>query len=208
MKHTLSALFMILALQGGAQNAIVQQHSTAQGFGAYALAGILIVNSDDFEANSESGANMGLGVSYGFTELIEAFAQFQYAPGVKNKIEGGQNYTFTNFEFGARFHFGSTLKAVRPYLDVSYVVTALNLPFDVYDNFGQFIASTDYNLNGGSIGFGAGIDYHISIPFSLKAELRLNPGTFTNEELVDFFEGEVDYDVTTFRINVGAAYRF
>lgn len=208
MKYTILIALLLCTTQIFAQSAVVRQHSTAQGFGVSVLAGVLVVDSEDFEADSESGFNFGLGVSYGFTELISAFAQFQYAPGVNNKAAFGENYSFSNFEIGARFHFASTLSTFRPFVDVSYVITSLNLPVEVIDDFGNVIASTDYLLDGGGIGFGVGAAYHVTIPFCIIAELRLNPGTFNNEELVGFYEGEVDLDVTTFRFNVGGTYRF
>jgi opacity protein-like surface antigen len=208
MKQILTFCVCICTLSVSGQQHVIKQLSTTQGFGVHAITGIMVLNSDDFESDNESGFNIGLGASYGFSELIEVFAQFQYAPNVRNKIEGGYDYTFSHIGFGARFNSGSTLKAIRPYADISYAITTLNLPFDLYDDQGFYLGSPDYVLTGGALGIGVGVQYYISIPFAIKAEFRINPGTFTNEDLNGYYSGDVDLGFTSFRINAGASYHF
>ena len=209
MKNLIILLLAVVGtqFQSFSQNVITSQKSTTQGFAVHAEPGFFILDSDDIETDSESGISFGGGVSYGFSELIEAFVDVSMIPSVKNKAFGGQNYSFFHLDLGVRFNFGNTTSPLRPHLEVGYAIGNASGPVNFTDANGGNLGIFDVTLTGTGLSFGGGLKYHVSTPFAIVGGLRFMSGNFGKQKVEGFGDFDLDADYFSTRIFVGASYR-
>jgi len=193
-------LFTLSSTIGYAQQPISMK-STAQGFSGQLHLGYGQWSSDDLEVDRESGINFGLKAAYGFTELIEAFARFDYAV-LTPAYEGFSPFPYSHLDLGLRLNLGSTVKPWRPFVHLSgAIIYSLQEATDV-DGY-----LVELDMTGFGLSLGGGMKYHITMDLAALIGTDI---TFGNMNLiyVNDYEYDDEFDANSFRLYVGMAYYF
>lgn len=145
----------------------------------------------------ESGGGGSLHLGYGFNPNISMFVRLNAAE--IEAEEGGGTYTMAHFDLGARYSFGSSASALRP-----FVQGALNGRGFAVDMGGE-----DLEARGPGFTAGAGLEYFFSPRVALEAGLsysfgEFNEGRIGGGEWVDF-EDEA-FEATSTRFDIGVSF--
>ena len=114
MKYLLSFILTIIHLSSVNAQSLSQQ-SAVSGFNISASIGVSGWNSDDLSGELLSGLAINISPSYGFTDYLEGFFAFEYAPSVSSGNDFIDAYPSSQLEAGVRMNFGSTLSKLRPF---------------------------------------------------------------------------------------------
>jgi hypothetical protein len=189
-------LLVVVAFMYGYTDSAAQQRSSSQGFniGAYLNGSALSAEGSN---EVDNGGGFGLRLGYGFSRLLEGFADFQAA----SMSEDGQSYNLGHFDLGARFNFGNDLMALRPFAELALNGRAMSA-----DIMGQTLES-----RGAGLTLGGGVKYFFSPKLALDGGLRITVGEFSEGRYgggswLDF--GDEAFSSTTTRLNVGVSYFF
>lgn len=197
----LSLCFTLFSTQLDGQEAL-SMRSTAYGFSLGGQLGITGWSCEDLDVAGELGPAVGLRLSYGFSELFEAF--FEYDVGVIFPAwEQIEPFPFSHADLGLRMNYGGTLKSVRLFLDLAFTYQySIQDAVDTYSN--EFVL-----LDMGGYGFtlGGGLKYHLTLPFALVLGGKFTFATFSEVE-VDGISYDEEWVANSYRFSVGAAYYF
>ncbi len=198
MKYLLSFIPVVFYLSSISGQSLSQQSAVA-GFNISASVGISGWNSDDLSGELLSGISINISPSYGFTDYLEGFFAFEYAPSVSSGNDFVDSYPSSQLEGGVRMNFGSTLSKFRPFLQVS--ASQHGISFIDFDGFSN-------DLSGYFIGFGGGVKYFLQPNLAIKAKAHADFGTYDNVKYGGVSVTDVEFDVNTVRINLGVTYVF
>jgi len=153
-------------------------------------------SNDEFLA----GFAFNLEAGYGFTEKIAGFVRFEMGPNLDSGDPFIPSYPSTQIELGARWHFLSSTKSLRPFFQLSG--SRHQIKFETYDDFGTYY---DVSAAGVFIGVGGGLHYFVRPSISLFAQLHADFGSYNTIlfESIDLMES---HSVYTTRFSVGAKY--
>jgi len=163
---------------------------------------VFLGSLDDLEP---TGLGVYAKVGYGITQQIEVFLGYG-VEGFKRK-EDWDTYRNSTFDIGARFNFGATLKAFRPFLEAALSRNDLTIDPIVFDNGTELF---NLNVKGFSFTAGAGLHYFVQRNLSITAMAKASFGSFdevylSGEEIVGFDE---TLDLELYRIHLGMTYFF
>ena len=157
------------------------------------------IRFDNESSSIESGGGVSAQVGWGFTKN---FALLVDVSGAAISSDGG-DYGLGQFELAGRWHFASPSRALVPFLEAGYVGRAVVQNDVVYfDDFGNSLAG-DFSLLGNAIGFGGGLQYHVSPAMALGGSLKWTVGNFTTVKLDNVSVDGLDVKATTARLNLG-----
>jgi len=179
----------------------ISMKSTARGFSGQLHLGYGQWASEDLEVDRESGFNFGLKAAYGFTELIEVFARFDYAT-LTPEYSGFSAFPYSHLDLGLRINMGSTVKPWRPFLHLSgAVIYSLQ---EASDTDGYLV---ELDMTGYGITLGGGLKYHITLDLAALIGTDITFGKM-NLIYVNDYEYDDVFDANSFRLYVGMAYYF
>lgn len=139
------------------------------------------------DAEYEQGYGGGIGLGYGFTDMIHAFANFDYA--TMSGAEG-DDYVLGHLDVGGRLFFGPADARWRLHADLAFSGRAARW------------SDLDLDASGSGYTVGGGVVYFISPALGLNAGFA-----FTGGELSEVTEGDVtvdtDFDATSWRFRAG-----
>lgn len=147
-----------------------------------------------------TGIGGGLNLGFGLNQHIELFATLDYHTfSFQNDWDA---YGMTIAGVGTRYNFGGTLQKVRPYAELAYnyqylVVSPVQLNGQLFK----------YELSGGALSLGGGINFFVSPRFAINLKGGANLGKF-NSFLLNESGIEDRPDVKTFQFGLGLNYFF
>lgn len=195
-------IFNLLSLSSFAQDAITLRSNT-EGFRIGISAGYKHWTSSYFNRLDETeptGLGGGINIGYGLNQHLELFASYDWHT-FKFKNEW-DDYGLSAIGVGARFNFGGTLQAVRPFVELGYNYQSLLIsPVELN---GQ---TFEYHMKGGSISLGGGLNYFVTPKLAIMGKVGANLGKFSSF-LVDRDGIEDRPDVKTFQFGIGVNYFF
>lgn len=197
----LAILFLSVIISYG-QN--FSMRSTNSGISLKASVGAGSWKSNDFGVKSKLGASYNLEIGYGFNENLEIL-------GAASLLRISQvdffelPYNLQQFDLGARYTFGSTLKPIRFY--ASAALSLFSSKQSVWEEdwfFGEFIGT--YELNGTGVTLGVGGKYHLNLPVAITFDSSFSLGNCNNNK----YEGEAipEVDISAFKFKLGAVIYF
>lgn len=219
---TLAALALIV-LPAAAQ---VTQPTpgSVRGFSANLNLGIGAISFDESGFDEEedetyNGAGFSLGLSYGFNETVEIFADLG-GYGIDTETDDDdieETAAMGHLDLGARFYFRNPTDKLRPFglLALSGRSLITETETQTFNENGDFDDLTlRQTLSGGGITYGVGLRYFFNPSWALSGQLTNTYGEYTDfkieaidGELPDFFddleEEEGHFDVTTSRLQLG-----
>ena len=203
-KRTLVTLLIInlLAIASFAQSTLTLRSNT-EGFHIGLNGSYKHWTSSFFNKLDETepmGLGGGINIGYGINQHFELLASYD-AHTFKFKNEW-DDYTISAVGIGVRYNFGGTLQAIRPFAEVAY--NYQNLYISPVSLNGELI---EYELKGGAIAFGAGINFFVTPKFAIQARGGANLGKFSTF-LVDGEGIEDRPDIKTFQFGIGINYYF
>ncbi|MCF8239654.1 MAG: hypothetical protein K9I85_15935 [Saprospiraceae bacterium] len=158
------------------------------------------------DVDSEAFLGGYLGVAFGFGQRIEAFSSYRFAGGYTQ--EGYDSYRSRTILFGARTHFGGTLRRVRPWLEAAFAWQTLQLePISYYDDFGNYLGEFSLGTRGAGVEAGIGVQYFLTPTLSLDFGVRGRFGGFSTIRIdgaIDEPDERVDFRFLT--VGLGLAY--
>lgn len=147
---------------------------------------------EDVGIESASGGGFGLGVSYGFSELIAAYAEF-----AGTSVTGdGDMYGLGHFDLGARFTFVPTRDRIKLFANAA--LSGRSAP--EADTGSEIL-----ELSGAGLTIGAGAEYRTSRPFGLQFDIQVTMGEYTDVPATGFV-GPITVNSTSVRANVGVVW--
>jgi hypothetical protein len=152
------------------------------------------------EGDSDGGAGAGFRIGYGLNRIVTLYFELD---GISVESQGSEEFQGTwslaHTDFGARFHFASTLRSWVPYLEVALGGRAATVS-DASSN-GNKVG--DINFLGGSFSFGGGIYFYFTETFGMDVGLKLTGGEFDEVDLGPILLDDLDIDATSTRFKVG-----
>jgi hypothetical protein len=197
-----SAMCSLISLSTLAQDAITLRSNT-EGFHIGIGGGYKHWTSSYFNRLDETepmGLGGGINLGYGINQHIELFASYEYHT-FKFKTEW-DDYGLSTFGVGARYNFGGTLQAIRPFVEVAY--NYQNLLINPVELNGQLF---EYKMKGGALSLGGGVNFFVTPKLAINAKAGANLGKFSSF-LVDNDGIEDRPDVKTFQFGIGLNYFF
>lgn len=196
-----TCLFGLLSLSHTlfAQRKAIRMRSTTEGFNVGLQAHTLGWSSDHFQyldKNASSGYGGALRVGYGFSQTIEPYFEYAYTSMDISNLDA-KAFSFSHLEGGLAFHFGSSTKPFRPFVEAGYSKVKASVPNVIAGS-----SRADLEMSGNVITFGGGFRYHLSLPVALTLKATGNTGNF--KEI--FYGGTLlneKGDFATFRIALG-----
>jgi len=203
MKQTIYILAIILiSILNLKSQEVFEMKSTAKGFSAELHFGVSNWVCDDLEVKNESGFHFGLKAGYGFTEWIEAFLEYDHSI-INPEWKELDAFPYDHMDIGARFSFGSTIKAFRPFAEVSAMYQS-SIQDAVNTDTGEFLK---LDMEGYGLSVGGGLKYHLKLPMVLIVGLKYSFGTF-DTILIEGEEYNEEWVANSYRIYLGASYYF
>ena len=195
------AAIFVISLPSKAQE-ILEMKSIASGLSAELHLGISGWICDDLDVSNENGFHFGLKAGYGFTEWIEAFIEYDHSI-ITPEDQGLSKFPYNHLDIGARFNFGSTVKAFRYFAEAGMMFqTTTQEAFDLdTDNIFEL------KMDGYGLLLGAGIKYHFQLPLVFIAGAKYGIGTFDTIE-IEGYDYDDEWDADSYRIYLGMAYYF
>ncbi len=141
----------------------------------------------------ESGGGFGLGVTYGYSELIAPYLEFHGA--TLEAAEGG-TYVLAHFDLGARFTFGQRQNPLKFTANAALSGRAAE-----WDAAGLTVEASGANLT-----LGAGVEYHLSRQIGLDFNLQTMFGSIS-EAKIGGVAFDVDEPATSVRANIGIVWK-
>ncbi len=190
--------FSAFCLLAWAASPLAGQKSTTRGLnlGFHLQAASLSVQ----DGESDGGAGAGFRIGYGLNRIITLYFELD---GISVDSEGSNEFQGTwslaHTDFGARFHFASTLRSWVPYLEVAVGGRAATVS-DATSN-GADIGDIDFL--GGSFSFGGGMYLYFTETFGLDVGLKLTGGEFDEVDLGNISVENLDIDASSTRFKVG-----
>lgn len=138
---------------------------------------------------SDSGGGLGFDLSYGVSDLVSLFLNFD---GASIDPENGQTYTLGHGDLGARFAFGNPSKKFKPFGQIALTGAGAE----------QEIGRNTLQLRGGGLTLAGGILYFLSPAWAIDAGLAFTFGSLTEVELNNVGV-DTDIDARTSRLNAG-----
>jgi hypothetical protein len=152
------------------------------------------------EGDSDGGAGAGFRIGYGLNRIITLYFELD---GISVDSEGSDEFRGTwslaHTDFGARFHFASTLRSWVPYLEVAVGGRAATVS-DATSNGNEV---GDINFLGGSFSLGGGIYWYLTETFGLDVGLKLTGGEFDEVDLGPILLDDLDIDASSTRFKIG-----
>lgn len=195
-------IFSLISLSTVAQETI-RLRSNTEGFHIGIGGGYKHWLSSYFDRLDETepmGLGGGLTIGYGLNQHIELFATYDWHTfAFENQWD---EYGLSVFGVGARYNFGGTLQAVRPFVEAAYnyqdmVISPVSLGGLLYE----------YNLKGGAFSVGGGVNFFVAPKWAIQAKAGANVGKFSTF-LVDQDGIQDRPDVKTFQFGLGLNYYF
>lgn len=147
-----------------------------------------------------TGLGGGLNLGFGLNQHIELFANVDYHTfALKNKWD---DYGLSAVAVGARYNFGGTLQAIRPYAELAYnynymIINPVELNGQLYK----------YEMSGGAFALGGGVNFFVTPRLAINAKAIANVGKFSSFLLNG--DGIEDRpDVKVFQFGIGLNYFF
>jgi hypothetical protein len=190
--------FNLVAMLGLTAGPLSGQKSTTRGLnlGFHLQAASLAVQ----DGASDGGAGAGFRIGYGLNRIITIYFELD---GISVDSEGSDEFQGTwslaHTDFGARFHFASTLRSWVPYLEVALGGRAATVS-DATSNGNEV---GDINFLGGSFSFGGGIYLYFTETFGMDVGLKLTGGEFDEVDLGPILLDDLDIDATSTRFKIG-----
>jgi opacity protein-like surface antigen len=169
---------------------------------SFALGGASI-DSDELEAERESGGGFSLQLGWGFNRLFTLLVDASGAVLGDDEDE----FVLLHGDLLGRFHFTGPQRAWVPFLEggITGRVAGQDDIIIIDDNGNP--QQVDLEVSGGGFTFGGGLQYHVSPAVALGASLRWTVGEFStvkfNNVSIDGFE----LDATSARLNLGVTWR-
>ncbi len=203
MKKLLSILVVIsLCSYNVFAQEIFEMKSTAKGFSVEMHTGITGWICDDLNVKNESGFHFGLKAGYGFSEWIEAFLEYNHSI-INPGWEEFEAFPYNHLDIGARFNFGSTIKAFRPFTEITAMYQT-SIQDAVDTDTGQFLK---LDMEGYGISIGGGIKYHLQLPLVLMLGGKYSFGSFDTIK-VNGNDYQDEWAANSYRLYFGIAYFF
>ena len=195
MKKILIPLLILLSIHLEAQT--FSQKSTTQGFAIALNLGYAGWGGEDLDPFTGGGIGFNFSPSYGFNERFTLFSSIEFAPNVNlgPLIEATTRSTL--FEVGAKWMFGSTTSALRPFIQAELMGHAVVVNDDI----------DILTFAGSGAGFGTGVKYFINPELAVSLALSIDFGTYTNVRFNDI-QGDKDLAFYTKRAFIGMSYNF
>lgn len=181
---------------------VFEMKSTAKGLSVELHTGMTGWTCDDLDVKNESGYHFGLKAGYGFSEWIEAFLEYNHSI-IYPEWSELDAFPYNHFDIGARFNFGSTIKAFRPFAEITAMYQS-SIQDAVDTDTGQFLK---LDMEGYGISVGGGMKYHIKLPLVLIIGGKYSFGSFDTIK-VDGQEYSDEWAANSYRFYLGAAYYF
>ena len=157
------------------------------------------IDSDDIDAESESGGGFNAQVGWGFTPMFTLLA------GVGGARMGGEedDFVLVHFDILGRFNFRSPNHALVPFVEVGFSGRVAGQDdVDISANGGP-PQTVDLEMAGGAFTFGGGVNYFVSQWVALGANIQVSTGEFTEVEFDNVTIEGFEIDVTSARLNLG-----
>lgn len=156
------------------------------------------INSDELNQSNRSGPGLHIGGGWGFNSHFALFLDAAAA----NIDGGGDDYTLSHVDIGARYHFGASANALRPYLEASF--TGRTAALDDQNVEGN--DDVDIDLSGPAFTVGGGILYFFKPGWAFNAHAKWSFGTFSRVRVENITADGLDVDATSGRLAVGVSW--
>ncbi len=201
-KLLLISVFIIFCTYSIFAQEVFEMRSTAKGFSVELHAGITGWTCDDLEVKNESGFHYGLKAGYGFSEKIEAFIEYNHSI-IFPEMEEFSPFPYEHLDIGARFNFGSTIKAFRPFVEVTALYQS-SIQDAVETNTWEYLK---LDMQGYGLSVGGGLKYHLKLPMVLMIGGKYSFGTFDTIK-IDGEDYSDEWVANSYRFYFGVAYFF
>lgn len=147
---------------------------------------------EDVDIDSATGGGLGLGVSWGFSELVAAYVELSGA-----SVQGdGDMYGLGHFDVGARFTFVPTRDRIKLFANAA--LSGRSAP--EADTGSQVL-----ELVGAGLTVGAGLEYRTSRPFGFQFDVQATMGEYTDVNAAGFVR-PITVNSTSVRANFGVVW--
>ncbi|MBK6485962.1 MAG: outer membrane beta-barrel protein [Gemmatimonadetes bacterium] len=196
--HVLTLVSALAGALAASASPALSQLSTTRGwsFGAH-LQGTSLTPEG---GTNSSGGGLGIRAGYGFNRIVTGFV---HVDGSQIDItEGGSivgSWNLAHAELGARFHFANSLRRWVPYLETSVGARAV----EVRDAEFAGESAGNVTFNGGAFTVGTGLSTYFKPSLAFDVSLKWTGGKFTEIDLGDIVQRNIDIDAASFRFGLG-----
>ena len=195
-----SLLLPVAALS--AQQAAPVRSNTEKLMLSLALGGASI-DSDELEAERESGGGFSLQVGWGFTRLFTLLVDASAAV----LGDDDDEFVLLHGDLLGRFHFTNPQRAWVPFIEGGLTGrVAAQDDIAIIDANGN-PQQVDLEISGGGFTFGGGLQYHVRPAVALGASLRWTVGEFSTVKFNNVSIEGFEIDATSARLNLGVTWR-
>jgi len=196
--HVLTLVSALAGALAASASPALSQLSTTRGwsFGAHVQGTSLTPEG----GTNSSGGGLGIRAGYGFNRIVTGFV---HVDGSQIDItEGGSivgSWNLAHAELGARFHFANSLRRWVPYLETSVGARAV----EVRDAEFAGESAGNVTFNGGAFTVGTGLSTYFKPSLAFDVSLKWTGGKFTEIDLGDIVQRNIDIDAASFRFGLG-----
>ncbi len=196
--HVLTLVSALAGALAASASPALSQLSTTRGwsFGAHVQGTSLTPEG----GTNSSGGGLGIRAGYAFNRIVTGFV---HVDGSQIDItDGGSivgSWNLAHAELGARFHFANSLRRWVPYLETSVGARAV----EVRDAEFAGESAGNVTFNGGAFTVGTGLSTYFKPSLAFDVSLKWTGGKFTEIDLGDIVQRNIDIDAASFRFGLG-----
>jgi len=200
-RHLVTLILGVLAHGIVSTPATAQVRSGTSGVFIGAALNGSAIKADDLDSDTENGGGLTLQLGYGFTPK---FALFFEGAGAAMDSEGP--WTLAHFDFGARYHFANSSRALVPFLEAAFSGRAGRGDDAVFYDENGNPQTGRMEITGGGFTVGGGLLYFFNPKLALNTQLKLTTGEFTTVKFRNVSIDGFEIDATSTRFNIGISW--